>query len=322
MTLKPWMTKALAGLATAAGAMVVLHAVTQVEGAGAVEAGLPSPAVMRSAPPPPPPPGEIPGGVVGGVIGGVVGGTAKEVEVGLREVPESPGEPRDARLIRRGELALQVAEVARAREAALQRVKALGGWVADQTEHRDGDGRLSAALTLRLPADRFESGQASLRDLGTVQRFHLETEDVSREWVDREARLQVKRAAAQRLRQLLLEKSASLKDVLAAEQALVRLTEEIESLESVHRFQARQVAFATLELSLSGPEPVVARSATGPLARFGDQLVTRLSASLAVLGLFLAALIPWALVALLVRFLFHRRRLRAPAPEASHGSAL
>lgn len=316
MSLKPWMSKTLAGLLTAAGTMVVLHAVVQAEGPGAVEAGLPSPRVMLSAPPPPPPLGEIQGGVPGGVVGGIL-----QEPVDDAPLPARDGS-RDAKLIRKGELVLQVAEVARAREAALQRVKALGGWVADQTEHRDGDGRLSAALTLRLPADRFESGQASLRDLGTVQRFHLETEDVSREWVDREARLLVKRAAAQRLRQLLLQKSASLKDVLAAEQALVRLTEEIESLESVHRFQARQVAFATLELSLSGPEPVVARSATGPLARFGDQLVTRLSASLAVLGLFLAALAPWALIALLVRFLFHRRRLRAPAPEASHGSAL
>jgi len=314
MSLKPWMSKTLAGLVTAAGTMVVLHAVAQAEGSGAVEAGLPSPKMLSA--PPPPPPGDIQGGVVGGVVGGVLQEPVDDAP------PPARDGSREAKLIRKGELVLQVAEVARAREAALQRVKALGGWVADQTEHRDGDGRLSAALTLRLPADRFESGQASLRDLGTVQRFHLETEDVSREWVDREARLQVKRAAAQRLRQLLLQKSASLKDVLAAEQALVRLTEEIESLESVHRFQARQVAFATLELSLSGPEPVVARSATGPLARFGDQLVTRLSASLAVLGLFLAALAPWALVALLVRFLFHRRRLRAPVPEASHGSAL
>ena len=315
MSLKPWMSKTLAGLATAIGAMVVLHAVAQAEGREAMDRVKASPKVACMATLPPPP-GEIPPGVAGGVVGGIVGGQADEPPTAQRD--GGPG----AKLIRKGELALQVTEVARARESALQRVKALGGWVADQTEHRDGDGRLSAALTLRLPADRFETGQASLRDLGIVQRFHLETEDVSRAWVDREARLQVKRAAAQRLRQLLLQKSASLKDVLAAEQALVRLTEEIESLESVHRFQAREVAFATLELSLAGPEPVVARSATGPLARFGDQLVTRLSASLAALGLLLVALAPWALVAWSLHALILRRRRAAPLPEAPHGSAL
>ena len=317
MSLKPWMTKGLAGLATAVGVFVVLHAVAQAEGGaeGSVGAFSPKDLYMSASLAPPPPPAGMAPGVPGGVVGGVVGGVGADLSEVQAQEPE-------AKLIRKGELALRVADVARAREAALQRAKTLGGWVADQSEHRDEDGRLTAALTLRLPADRFDAGQASLRDLGTVQRCHLETEDVSRAWVDREARLKVKRAAAQRLRELLLQKSASLKDVLAAEQALVRLTEEIESLESVHRLQARQVAYATLDLQLEGPQPVVARSATGPLTRFGDQLITRLSASLAVLGLFLTALAPWVLLAWGLRSLILRRRRAAPLPEVPHGSAL
>jgi hypothetical protein len=270
--------------------------------------------------PPPPPPSLGPDGIESGVPGGVVGGVV------LHEAPEAGPQkaevPRDSKLIRKGEISLEVAEVARARDILLQRVKALGGWVADQGERRDGDGRITADLRLRIPSDRFEAGQQALRDLGTVKHMHLEVEDVSREWVDREARLQVKRTAAGRLRQILAQQSASLKDVLAAEQALIRLTEEIESLESIHRFQSRQVAYATLEVELAGPQPVVAGTSMGPLARFGDQLVTRLSASLAVLGLLAAALFPWALLALGIRFILRRRRAQAHLQEAGDGSAL
>ncbi len=318
MNLRPWMKKGLAGLAVACGVPLLLRAVEEAEWRAGAES---APRVMKTVSlmaPPPPPPGS--GGVPGGVVGGVVSGLDAEDSItadGLTLHEASAA--MDSKLIRKGDLLLEVKEVPPARDAILQRVQALGGWAADQGEQKDEDGRITASLTLRLPADRFETGHQSLRDLGTVRRFHLEVEDVSREWVDREARLQVKRAAAGRLRQILAQKSASLKDVLAAEQALMRLTEEIESLEAVHRYQSRQVAYATLEVQLQGPLAALTKAATSPLSRFGDQLVTRLSASLAVLGLLAAALVPWALLALGIRILLRRRRVKVPSLEAEHG---
>jgi hypothetical protein len=248
-----------------------------------------------------------------------MGGVVSDMALHEPEATLSESIPEDPKLIRKGDALLEVGDVAKAREALLHHTRALGGWVADQGEQRDEDGHLSANLTLRLPADRFEAGQQTLRELGTIRRIHLEVEDVSREWVDREARLQVKRTAAGRLRQILSQRSASLKDVLAAEQALIRLTEEIESLEATHRYQSRQVSFATLEVHLVGPQATVTRSATSPLSRFGDQLVSRISASLAVLGLLVAALLPWALLGLGIRFLLRRRRAQAQPLEADHG---
>ncbi|HJV90655.1 MAG TPA: DUF4349 domain-containing protein [Holophagaceae bacterium] len=326
MDLRPWMKKIAVGLSAVVGVPLLLRAVEEVEG-GAGPQGLRALKTVALCmapppPPPPPPPPGVPGGIPGGVIGGVVGGTAENSEEGAsfsaHEQVQSL-QASEAKLIRKGDLQLEVKDVPQAREAILQRTKALGGWIADQGEQRDEDGHLTANLTLRLPADRFEAGQQSLRELGTVRRIHLEVEDVSREWVDREARLQVKRTAAGRLRQILAQKSASLKDVLAAEQALIRLTEEIESLESIHRFQSRQVAYATLEIQLLGPQAAVTRAATSPLSRFGDQILTRLSASLAVLGLLIAALLPWALLGLGIRTVLRRRRTQAPTLEADHG---
>ncbi|HJW33134.1 MAG TPA: DUF4349 domain-containing protein [Holophagaceae bacterium] len=253
-------------------------------------------------PPPPPPPG-VPGGVPGGVMGGVVGGNATLSE---------------SKLIKKGEVTLEVADVAPAREEAIRRVQAVHGWVSEQEESRDPDGHLTATLHLRIPADAFDAGHQSLRSLGTVTREHLETEDVSREWVDREARLQVKRAAAIRLKQLLLQRTAGLKDLLEAERALVRVTEEIESMESIHRHQARQVAYATLELQLVGPHAPIVRSSFGPLTRFGDQVTTRLSASLAVLVLFFTALLPWGLLAW-GGWALRRRLSRPPLAEVPDG---
>lgn len=314
MNLRPWMKKSAIALSVMVGVPLLLRAVEEVEGGGAHLPGLRSAKVVGlplAAPPPPPPPGEVQGGVVGGVA----------LDASLVEQAEAPRSPsfEDAKLIRKGDLQLEVGDVVRARESILQRTKALGGWVADQGEQRDEDGHLTANLTLRLPADRFEAGHQALRELGTIRRIHLEVEDVTREWVDREARLSVKRTAAGRLRQILAQQSASLKDVLAAEQALIRLTEEIESLQSIHRYQSRQVAFGTLEVQLVGPQAAVTHAATSPLSRFGDQLVTRLSASLAVLGLLAAALLPWALLGLGIRTVLRRRRAQAPPLEVPHG---
>ncbi len=322
MTIRPWMKWSALALVGGVGGAFLLREVVEAEGGGALPPAARSARVVAlnmAPPPPPPPPDALSAGVPGGVDGGILAEVGSEPTATGQTVSLHAPAPVDPKLIRKGELHLEVGEVARAREALLQRTQALGGWVADQGEQRDEDGHLTADLTLRLPADRFEAGQQSIRELGTVRRIHLEVEDVSRDWVDREARLQVKRTAAGRLRQILIQKSASLKDVLAAEQALIRLTEEIESLESVHRFQSRQVAFATLEVHLLGPRTAVSRAATHPLARFGEQLVTRLSASLAVLGLLAAALLPWALLGLGLRTALRRRRAQALPLEADHG---
>ena len=262
-------------------------------------------------PPPPPPPGPgVPGGVAGGVIGGVVGGTGKALDI--------EGE---SRLVRTGEMVLEVQDVPKAKEEAVRRIAAVKGWVAEQGEERDEDGHLKAHLSLRLPSSAFEVGKRSLRDLGTLRREQLQSEDVSRQWVDREARLQVKRAAAGRLRQLLAKRTASLKELLEAEKELVRVTEEIESLEAVHRLQARKVAFATLDLQLWGPRPQLTHESLNPLARLGSQVVTRLSASLAVLILLVTGLVPWLLGAG-AGWLGFRRWRRAHPKEVAHEAPL
>lgn len=313
--------KALAWGLVVGGASLVLHAVSGMEEEGqryppwARLARVASPMMYEPPPPSPPPPpeDEVDVGVVAGVD--LVGAPSPKASHMSAESPAP-------RLILRGRLHLEVADPAKAREEVLVRLATTQGWVESQQENRDEDGHSSIRMTLRLPATSFEGARSGLRALGQVRHESQEAEDVSTEWVDREARLSVKRAAVTRLRQLLAQRTAGLKDLLAAERALMQTLEEIESMEAVHRLQSSQVKHATLELDLRAPRPAVASAAFHPLARLGERLVTRLGASLAVLVLVFVTLLPWAALAGLG--LLIRRRIRAkaqPSPEIPDGSA-
>lgn len=260
-------------------------------------------AEVPDSPPPPPPPEEAEGGVVGGVVGG---------EGGLR-IPQksAPADPTvyKPKLIRTSYLTLEVSDPAKARAELLDRLGTVQGWVAEQQETRDVSGRLTIDLQLKIPSDRFDASRQAFKALGVVRQERSETEDVSRDWVDREARLAVKRAAVLRLKQLLAQRTASLKDLLEAEKALVNETEEIESMEAIHREQASRVAFATLDVHLNLPQAHVS-AALSPIHRLGERVLTRLSASLALLVLVGITLLPWGAAVGGAVYIYRRRRRR------------
>jgi hypothetical protein len=231
------------------------------------------------------------------------------------EPPPAAAQYAARKLIRTGQLTLEVAsfEQAAARVAAI--AESYGGYLAESQASRGAQDRQQGSITLRVPAERFGAAFAALKGLGKVQMENVSTQDITKAYADLETRLRVKRDTAERLREILRGRAARLSDVLEAERELARVTEEIERMEGERRYYDQQVALSTITVALHEPQAVVGPSAFAPLRQALRESLEVLSTSMAAMVYVTAFLAPWVAVVLLVwasvRAVRRRRAARA-----------
>jgi hypothetical protein len=113
----------------------------------------------------------------------------------------------------------------------------------------EGSGR-SLNASLRIPAPQLDSALAEFKQLGRVESESQNGRDVSKEYVDLVARLANAHNTAQRLTQLLAQRTGKLSDVLAVETELGRVQGQIEQMEAERKNTESQVAYAALQLNV------------------------------------------------------------------------
>lgn len=220
------------------------------------------------------------------------------------------------KLIRRAKFTVEVARL----DAAARSLEALarlhGGYLAQAEGTREAGDRGRHHLNLRVPSERFEMALAGLRGEGRVLQESLSTEDVSRAYVDLEARIRNKRVAQARLRDLLLTRTGRISEVVEAEQALTQVSEEIERMEAQRRHYDEESAFCSVDVDLVlAPAPAEKPSLWAPAAAsLGQSLVALRDSALALVQM-LALLLPWSVPAA-AGWLLYRSRRRARLQEA------
>ncbi|MDG4807846.1 DUF4349 domain-containing protein [Micromonospora sp. WMMD1120] len=221
-------------------------------------------------------------------------------------------------IIYTGTMRVQVDDVdAAAREAAAVATRA-GGFVGgDQRSSADADA--VAELQLRVPAARFAGVVEEITKLGRQQNREINTQDVTEETVDLDARIASQRARVDSARRLLA-RATSITDLVSLENELGRREADLASLEAKKRRLADLTALSTITVSLAGP----AATTTDEKAETGFLVGLRggwkaFVASMTVLLTVLGALLPWLValgVPLAAVFLLVRRRRRSPALAA------
>src|SRR3984957_5823808 len=124
----------------------------------------------------------------------------------------------------------------------------VGGFV--ETSTQTNSGGHSATMTVRVPPARLDQAMSELKGLATnVDRESTEVHDVTREYVDLDARL--RNAQAEEVQYLqILKRATSIKDTLDVTEKLSDVRGRIEQLQGEMKFLTAQVDMSTLEISL------------------------------------------------------------------------
>ena len=218
----------------------------------------------------------------------------------------------DRKIVRTGNLTLEVDNVIKAMDEVAKVAEGLGGYVVSsnrQGEEEKPTGRVS----VRVPAERFNEAFAKLRALAIKVPYEsTSSQDVTEQYTDLKAQLHnLEATEAQYL--ALLKKAETVKDTIEVQRELSNVRGEIERIKGRIQYLERTSDMALIEVNLQLTKSL---SETGWSASETLKSAVR---GLVVFGKVLADLIIWLLifcpiwVPILVVVLFLRRRRKAKA---------
>ena len=217
------------------------------------------------------------------------------------------------RIIKTGAIELRVSEkrFIRTVSTATEIAKAFGGYVADSAVSHQPKEPSSGNMTIQVPSDKFEVVMYRLKQLGKVRNENVSSRDVSKEFVDLEARLR-NQQAQEKILLILMEKADTVGDTIAVQQQLSQVQEQIEQLKGQLDFLKGQVDFSAIELAINTSGPVVIQngSLTKAFSEAWQAFLVMVTGAIILLG-YLAGLavvlaIPAAVVWLLMRLQKHK----------------
>lgn len=218
---------------------------------------------------------------------------------GPGDSPVSPRAIAQPQLIKTVTLTIKTSSVTEAIAAAQGIVSQNQGDVLALNDRRTDTSRI-ATMTFRIPADRLDRAVEAVTRLGYLQNRSLQAEDVTDQLVDADARLRNLRKTEESLL-ALLQKSGSIRDILAVNQQMSQTRQQIEQIDAQLKNLRTRVAYSTVNLTieqsvagLADANPVTAQLAeTWGRA---TQSVGKVTIDLLKFGLWLLAYTPYWLV--------------------------
>lgn len=254
------------------------------------------------------------------------GGAAPEAATagGKDQAAEAPNLSVDQRaIVYTGAITVRVDDVNIAAARAAGIATGAGGFVGAD-KRNSGQGSQDATLELRVPAKKFSAVVDQLAKLGSEEQRGINTDDVTEETIDLDARLATQQARVDSGRRLLAQ-AKSLNDLVMLEREVATREADLASLQAKKRRLADLTALSTITVVLLNPlSAATPKPEDGPpgflagLQNGWHGLLASLAVLLTVLGWLLPWLIALGLPAWGLIWLYRRYRTthptRSPTP--------
>ena len=235
--------------------------------------------------------------------------------------PQPPQRPRGpSQLIRTANINLEVKDVTSAlRDASFITDEQLGDVIGlnDNTPSSPNDPH-TATMAIRVPQYRFEHTLDALGRLGKVTSKSVNAQDVSDQIIDAQARLRnLRRTETDMLG--IMDRSGNIDQVLNVTQQISSVREQIERLDAQIQGMQYQVAYSTINISMTTPAVVSVPTGFAVLGKaWQDALASLrdLTVALLSIGLWIVAFSPYILGLALLAMLVVRRVRSHPMPTS------
>jgi archaellum component FlaC len=176
--------------------------------------------------------------------------------------------PQKPQLVKTAEISLRLESIDKMMVQLRQIVQSKQGDIYDFQDDRslDNDRHRQATLVLKVPSKVLDATVAEIAKLGKVESQGVKSEDVTQQVVDTDARLKNLRQQEDLTRKIM-ERSGSVRDILAVSKELSAIREQIEQLDASVKNLRQQVAYSTINLKVEEMQ-----SATPSSDAFGVQV--------------------------------------------------
>ncbi len=159
--------------------------------------------------------------------------------------------PQKPQLIRTADLSLRLESIDKMVVQVRRIVQGKQGDIYNfQDDRPQGNGEhRRATLVLKVPSPTLDETLADIVKLGRVESQSIKSEDVTQQLVDTDARLKNLRLQEDLTRKIM-DRSGSVKDILAVSQQLSQIREQIEQLDASVKNLRQQVGYSTINLKV------------------------------------------------------------------------
>jgi hypothetical protein len=164
-----------------------------------------------------------------------------------REIPIPSG----PMIVRTAEINLTATDFDHARASLEEILKRHDGYMGQLTVSGSADAARTLTAVLRVPSNQLDAALSEMKALGHVDAESQKGDEVTQQYVDLEARLKNSGNEEQRLIEILRQRTGKLSDVLAVEQEIASVREEIERMEAEKKTLEKQVAFSTVNMKIN-----------------------------------------------------------------------
>lgn len=154
----------------------------------------------------------------------------------------------DRKLIVTGNVRFRTSDLKKTQTEVLGLVEKYKGYIASQNES-NSDYSLEQTIEVRIPSKDFTPFLSALsKNIDQFDSKNINTQDVTEEYIDVEARLKTKKELEVRYQQIL-GKANSVKDIMEVEAQLNDIRSEIESIEGRLKYLNNQTGYSTLTIN-------------------------------------------------------------------------
>ncbi|CAB5006913.1 MAG: DUF4349 domain-containing protein [Actinobacteria bacterium] len=187
--------------------------------------------------------------------------TASGGNVDSKGLPSVSGDPtvqQPREVVRNADIGIRVDDV-RASVGGISAIaQSAQGRVSNESIDTFGGGAEFASMTLRIPASSLDDSLARIGALGTVTSLYINSDDVTAQGIDLDARVAALQTSVTRLRQLLAQ-AKSTGELLAIEKELSARQAELDSLVAQRKALSESVALSTVTVQIT-PASVASES--------------------------------------------------------------
>jgi Domain of unknown function (DUF4349) len=236
---------------------------------------------------------------------------------GNKEPPAKPEAAPARKIIRTGNADLVVPDLDTATLRLQRLVEEHKGFVGHSEVRGTKGEHRTATWTIRIPVDEYETVMDALPKLGEALSVRTDSQDVSEEYYDIEARLKNKQVEEKRLLEHLQKSTGKLEEILAVEKELSRVREEIERFQGRLNKLSNLTSLTTITISMQEIKDYVPPSSPSfgtSISRTFDDSAGTLGSFLRNVVLFVVAAAPWLpllAVVIGVPWWLIRRRVRS-----------
>jgi hypothetical protein len=195
-------------------------------------------------------------------------------------------------IVRSGDMSLVVDDVTQAMQAITQLAAGYNGYVVSSSVYGEEEG-MRGWISIRIPDEKFDQTLADIRGLAIrVEEENTNSQDVTEEYIDLEARLANAEATEQQYL-ALLDKADDVEDILRIYDYLSQIRQEIEQIKGRMQYLERTSSMSLISVSL---RPEFSAQSTVPAGWNALEIFKSAARWLVITGQVLGTIAIWLLL--------------------------